>query len=68
MIFIYSDALFGELINKTQEQVSEEDIRAIALSVYWDRIISNPLTFFLGNGYPPEFFICRKICVCLPLT
>lgn len=60
VIFIYSDALFGELINKTQEQVSEEDIRAIALSVYWDRIISNPLTFFLGNGYPPEFFYLQK--------
>lgn len=55
IIFYYSDALFGELINKTQEQASEDNIRAVAFSVYWNRITSNILTFFFGNGYPPEF-------------
>lgn len=60
IIYSYSDALFGELINKTQEQVSEDDIRAVAYSVYWNRITSNLLTFFLGNGYPPEFYFLQE--------
>lgn len=54
-IYIYSDALFGELISKTQEQVSEDNIRTMALSIYWDRITQNLLTFLFGNGYPNEF-------------
>lgn len=59
IIFYYSDALFGELINKTQEQVSEDNIRAIAFSTYWDRTTTNILTFFFGNGYPPEFSLLQ---------
>ena len=54
-LFAYSEVLFGELISKTHEQMSEDDIRMIAFSVYWERIISNPLTFLFGNGHPAEF-------------
>lgn len=55
IVFVYSDVLFGDLIDMTQEQMSGKDIRIMALSAYWKKIISNPLTFFLGNGHPPEF-------------
>lgn len=55
VIYVYSDALFGELISKTQEQASEDNIRTIAFSVYFERITLNILTFLFGNGYPYEF-------------
>lgn len=55
VMFAYSDVLFGELISKTHEQMSEDDVRILALATYWDRIISNPLTFLFGNGHPAEF-------------
>lgn len=56
LIFIYSDVLFGELINKTQDEFSDENIRIVAFVEYWERITANPLVFLFGNGHPPEFY------------
>lgn len=55
IIMVYSNSLFGELISKTQEQATNENIRVVAISFYWEKITNNPLSFLFGNGHPKEF-------------
>ena len=52
ILSIYSDQLFGDLINMTVEQSTEEDVRVVASNYYFNRLIEQPITFLLGNGTP----------------
>lgn len=60
VLIIYSDLLFGDLISQTKEQATDEDVRVLALSFYWGKIIENPLSFLLGNGHPDEFVFWQE--------
>ena len=52
VLYMFSDALFGSLLEDTQKQTdnAESDIRTLAFAYYWNEIISNNLTMFLGAG------------------
>ena len=60
VLIIYSDLLFGDLISQTKEQATDEDVRVLALSFYWGKIIENPLSFLLGNGHPDAFVFWQE--------
>lgn len=52
ILYMFSDALFGSLLEDTQNQTDnvESDIRTLAFANYWKEIISNNLTLFFGAG------------------
>lgn len=52
VLYMFSDALFGSLLEDTQKQTdnAEDDIRALAFAYYWNEIITNNLTMFFGAG------------------
>lgn len=52
VLYMFSDALFGSLIEDTQNQTdnTESDIRTLAFAYYGNEIISNNLTMFFGAG------------------
>lgn len=52
VLYIFSDALFGSLLEDTQNQTdnAESDIRTLAFAYYWNEIISNNITMFFGAG------------------
>ena len=54
MIYSYSDVLFGELLTQTKDEKTSDNIRMLSLAFYWDKIVSDPLSFFLGNGIHPQ--------------
>lgn len=54
IIYSYSDVLFGELLTQTKDEKTSDNIRMLSLAFYWDKIVSNPLSFFLGNGIHPQ--------------
>lgn len=60
ILFYYSDILFGALIEQTKEEVNEENIRLLAFGFYWNKIITNPLTFILGSGHPESLNIWQN--------
>ncbi len=60
ILYIKSDVLFGDLISKTRDETSEENIRDIAMLHYWTQIIGNPIGFLLGNGHPRVFHYWEK--------
>lgn len=52
ILVIYSETLFGNLLRQTSEEASEDNIRLLSFSFYWNKIISNPVSFLFGNGHP----------------
>ena len=52
VLYIFSDALFGSLLEDTQNQTenAENDIRTAAFAYYWNEIVSNNLTMLFGAG------------------
>lgn len=52
ILYMFSDALFGSLLEDTQNQTdnSDSDIRTFAFAYYWNEIVSNNLTMFFGAG------------------
>lgn len=52
VLYMFQDALFGDLLEQTQNQTenSDTDIRTYAFAYYWGEIISHPLTFLFGAG------------------
>lgn len=52
IVYSFRDALFGTLLEQTQDQTeaAETDIRTLAFAYYWNEIISHPLTFLFGAG------------------
>lgn len=52
ILVAYSETLFGSLLRQTSEEASEDNIRLLSFSFYWNKIISNPVSFLFGNGHP----------------
>lgn len=52
VLYMFSDELFGSLLEDTQKQTdnAEDDIRSLAFAYYWNEIISNNLTMLFGAG------------------
>lgn len=52
ILYCFSDALFGSLMEQTQDQsqTSDTDVRTLAFAYYWNEIITNNLTMFFGAG------------------
>lgn len=52
ILYCFSDALFGSLMEQTQDQTqaSDTDVRTFAFAYYWNEIITNNLTMFFGAG------------------
>lgn len=50
--YFFSDALFAELSEKTQDEANEDNVRIFAYVFYWDKITENTMTFLFGNGMP----------------
>lgn len=52
VLYMFSDALFGSLLEDTQNQTenAENDIRTAAFAYYWNEIVSNNLTMLFGAG------------------
>lgn len=48
--FIYSDTLFGEMAEDTQNNMNSEYIRLLEYSFYWDKVCENVWTFIFGHG------------------
>lgn len=51
-LYCFSDALFGSLLEQTQDQTeaSDTDVRTLAFTYYWNEIITNNLTMLFGAG------------------
>lgn len=52
VILTNADILFGKLLEQTQEDATEDNIRLLEITFFWNKIIDNPLSFLFGNGYP----------------
>lgn len=52
ILYCFSDALFGSLLEQTQDQAqaSDTDVRTFAFAYYWNEIITNNLTMLFGAG------------------
>jgi hypothetical protein len=50
LIYVFSDALFGEIVETTKEHMDSDYIRVFAYIFYWEKICENGLTFILGHG------------------
>lgn len=51
VIYNYSDVLFGDLIEKTQEQSGEDNIRNYSFAYYFDATTKNWYKCLLGSGH-----------------
>lgn len=52
VLWIYFEQLFGEFIETTSSSTSEDNIRILSAIYFGTNTIMNPLTLFLGNGFP----------------
>jgi len=52
VLYTFSDALFGTLLEQTQTQTqdSDSDVRTCAFTHYWNEIVTNDLTMYFGAG------------------
>lgn len=52
VLYMFQDALFGDLLEQTQNQTenSDTDIRTYAFAYYWSEIVAHPLTMIFGAG------------------
>ena len=50
VLFIYSNALFGGLIQQTLDDANEDNIRVLAYSFFYNESIKTPTTFLFGYG------------------
>lgn len=52
LIYQFRDALFGSLLEQTQDQAAdaESNVRVLGMAYYWNEIVSHPLTFLFGAG------------------
>lgn len=50
--YTFSDVLFGELSEQTQDEADDDNIRVFSYVFYWDKITENTMTFLFGNGMP----------------
>lgn len=52
--YIYKDVLFSEMLDNAKEQANEDDIRVLSAKFFLNKILNNPIGFFLGHGYIPQ--------------
>lgn len=52
VLWIYFEQLFGEFIETTSSSTNEDNIRILSAIYFGTNTIMNPLTLFLGNGFP----------------
>lgn len=57
VVFLNADVIFGDMIEKTQNERTDDNIRMLALEFYWGQIVRSPMAFLLGNGYPSDMKI-----------
>ncbi len=50
VIYTYADSLFSYLVDKTKDEATEDNIRVLAASFFWNETIKTPLTFLFGYG------------------
>ena len=60
LLYTYSNVLFGELINLTREEVNSTNIRYIGYAFFWEKIVSNPILFFIGHGIINEIGVWQE--------
>lgn len=60
VIYYYSDTLFGALVNQTQQESMEDNIRTVCLAFYWDKVTDNPISFLFGSGFPSVLSIWKS--------
>lgn len=51
-LYIFYDVLFSSLAEKTQDESSEDNIRVLSATYFWNESIKTPLTFLFGYGLP----------------
>lgn len=54
VVYLNADVIFGDMIEKTQNERTDDNIRMLALEFYWGQVVRSPIAFLLGNGYPSE--------------
>lgn len=61
LLFFFYDSIFGELLEKANDELDETNIRVTCFSFYWEKIIHSPLTVLFGNGFPALLIDWQKI-------
>ena len=61
VVFLNADVIFGDMIEKTQNERTDDNIRMLALEFYWGQIVRSPMAFLLGNGYPSDMKMWNEI-------
>ena len=51
-LYEYFDVLFSSLSEQTQEDATEDNIRLLSVTYFWDESLKSPLTFIFGYGNP----------------
>ena len=54
ILYSYSDVLFGSFAEQTTEDMSDNYIRVLAGTYFWNESISDPLVFLFGHGLPGQ--------------
>lgn len=54
LIFENSDSLLSYFIESSKKDATDENIRVFAYQFYGEKILSSPLAFLFGNGFPQE--------------
>lgn len=52
LLYSYSDVLFGSFVEKTTDDMSDNYIRVLAGTYFWNESISDPYLFLFGHGLP----------------
>lgn len=65
ILFLFRETLFGKLIEKTQSDANEDNIRLYAMSYFWDDSLKSVFTFLFGYGragnYGEFYNYCEKL-------
>lgn len=54
LLYSYSDVLFGSFAEQTTDDMSDNYIRVLAGTYFWNESISDPYLFLLGHGLPGQ--------------
>ncbi len=52
LLYFFYDAILGELLSKTQDELDDSNIRLTCLTFYWEKITESFQTILFGNGFP----------------
>lgn len=54
LLYSYSDVLFGSFAEQTTDDMSDNYIRVLAGTYFWNESISDPYLFLFGHGLPGQ--------------